>query len=700
MSTLKVAILWHFHQPSYWDPQAEHYRYPWVFLHAARHYHAMAIIARDHPGVRMAFNFTPVLVEQMDHYTSGVPLRDRILGAVLKPAESLSEEELELVLDHVFKLNLRTMVFPFPRYRELHAILGANNSSTRRPRITPPDIRDLQVLYLLTWCGVGLRRNDLVSALIEKGSGYTEEEKEGLFSTMRAAVGETLGIYRELQDAGQVEVTTTPYYHPILPLVIDSASARESRHDVDLEEIDFRHPADAEWHVRAARSSYHERFARDPVGMWPSEGSVSDAALRIMAREGFRWAGTDEGILARSLGSLSLPPRQKYRPYRFADTDLWVYFRDRELSDRIGFTYSGWRPEEAVDDIVGRLLQIRDSLHGATDGSCATIILDGENPWEYYPDSGLGFLEGLYTRLSTMGELEPVRFCDHRETAAGITSLGHIVPGSWIDSNFDTWIGGPEKNHAWKLLAASRRKLQLEAPDVQPPVEVYRAEGSDWFWWLGPGHDTPYESSYENIFRLNLRNGLEKVGVRPPDALEESVAPPPTPLFQPPIHLTTPQVNGRPGNYYDWIAAGYFEASEGSFHRIHRHLERIRFGFDEQNLYVRVEGAVVAELGEGEKIEVRIAFDRPRDLTIIYAGDGLRRVDAEGNQHEFRGRVAREIFLEMALPFEELGAQVGDPVEFAVVVVAEGKDIDRIPQSGCVITSRPGTDFGLENWSV
>ena len=664
----------------------------------------MGMIAKDHPELRAAFNFTPVLVEQLDHYASNEPLQDRVLEVILKPAEDLSEVELGVVLDHVFKLNPRTMIDPFPRYRELFGLLGGS-TSPQRSKITPQDVRDLQVLYLLTWCGTALRHDDPVRSLVEKTREFTESEKEALFATMQRAVRETLPLYRDLEAAGQVEMTTTPYYHPILPLVINTSSAVESRPSVDLEGIDFRYPQDALWHVTEARKSHRDHFDRDPTGLWPAEGSVSDAALEMIASSGFRWAGADEGVLHRSLSKASLTADEKFLPYRFRDTDLWIYFRDRQLSDRIGFVYSGWDPEEAVEDLVGHLLTIRSNTTTRS-GGCVTLILDGENPWEYYPDSGLGFLNGFYAKLVSMPELEPVRFCDDRETRDDVSSLGHVVPGSWIDSNFDTWIGGREKNHAWKVLSAARGALERKAPNTEVPRALYRAESSDWFWWLGPGHDTPYESSYENIFRFNLGDALEQASVNPPDLLETSVTPVATPLFRPPTHLSTPTIDGRPASYYDWIAAGFQQASEGSFHRVTRHLDRVRFGFDLDNLYLRVEGDL-EKLKSDSDVRLVVTFQRPPGEYRLEYGRQQVSTSTNDGSNEFRGKLAHEVFVEMAIPFDETGADIGDPIEFAVSIVVDAvsavggeREIDRIPQAGNIVTVRPGHDYGLDNWSA
>lgn len=664
-------------------------------MHTARHYHMMAHIAKKHPETKMAFNFTPVLLEQMEHYIENGPKDDRLLQALLHPAADLDGTQRELVLEHAFKLHLPTMVYPFPRYKQLHALIGDDPQTQEKANVTIQDLLDLQTLYLITWCGIPLAQSEPVKGLIAKGKDFTEEDKSQVFNAMLEAMRETIPLYKELQDRGQVEMTTTPYYHPILPLLIDSASARESRPDVDIGEIDFRFPDDARWHVNEAIKLHEKLFGQPPKGMWPAEGSVSDEALQLMAEQGIQWAGTDEGVLGKSIGKFLVPAEEKYKPHRFASTDLWVYFRDRELSDRVGFVYSGWDPREGAEDVIHRLLQAKDHLGDQADNHCYTIILDGENPWEYYPDSGLGFLNNLYELLATTEGLESVRFCDHREEAPPAPSLHHIVPGSWIDANFDTWIGCAEKNHAWKVLTAGRKELALQAPDAEVSRDIYGAEGSDWFWWLGPGHDTPYESSYENLFRLQLKNGLEEAGVQPPEILESSAPLMPSPVYQPPIHLSSPPIDGEKGGYYDWLAAGFFKATEGSYHRTVRYFEILRFAYDEDYLYLRLEGDLqsLSGLVESEvQSELQIEIQNADNWIYSYQSGEL---SGPGEAEAYLGEV-----LELKIAFSPLGIEPDTPFRVKATLVEGEHTLDSLPQSGHVTLLCPSPEFGVEHWSV
>jgi len=692
---MKVAFLWHMHQPSYWDAKLGRYRYPWTFLHGARHYFAMAHRASLHPEVHLTFNLTPVLMEQLDHYASGGPL-DPLLETVVRPAADLDEDDRRRLVDHVFQLNPATMIDPFPRYRELRGLLAGGIGAAKLRRVHARDLLDLQTLYLLTWCGAPLLHEEPVRALIAKGKDFTEEEKRAVFVAMGDALRRTLPLYRELQDADQVEVSTTPYFHPILPLLIDCECARRSRPGVDLEGIDFRYPQDAHWQVATAIEAYRGRFGRDPEGMWPAEGSLSEESLDVLAAHGVRWTAGDERVLARSLDRQSAGA-DKFRVFRFRKK-IRIHFRDQGLSDRIGFVYSSWEASRAAEDLVANLKRIRDDLGPRAGEACASIILDGENPWEHYPDGGATFLDRLYCLLTETPGLETVRFAD-LDASNDAAELERIVPGSWIDANFDTWIGAKEKNHAWKTLAAARRDLAQEAPEVEVPVELYRAEGSDWFWWLGPGHDTPYESSYENLFRLNLEEGLARAGLPAPEILHAAVPAQHRAVFEPPTHLFTPKIDGRAGGYYAWIAAGSLRASEGNIHRADRHLERLRFGFDAEYLYLRLEGDFDVLRRDGSAA-VAVEFHRPHPVRYRFS---MGKLSVAGDRDEPKptaGNGAFEAVVELRIPLGELAGAPGAPVELAAVVSSGADVLDRLPRFGFMTTEVPSAEFGRENWSV
>jgi alpha-amylase/alpha-mannosidase (GH57 family) len=664
----------------------------------------------------VTLNVTPVLMEQLEDY-SRPAWKDRILDVIRKPAGALDADERAILLDHVFKLHAPTMIAPFPRYRELKNVLDGTGAK----KVREEEIRDLQTLYLLTWLGRHLRQAPGIRELYEKRKDYTEEEKTLVFEACQSAVREVLPLYRQVGEKTRSEISTTPYYHPILPLVIDCDSAREAKPGVELDEVSFRHPQDARWHVEEAVRAFEGHFGRPPRGMWPAEGSVSEAALNLLASAGMKWAATDDGVLSRSLGHAPLSEEDRHGPYAFGDRELLIYFRDHELSDRIGFVYSSWEPERAADDLIGRLLGIRERLGRKEASACVTIILDGENPWEHYRDSGVEFLSRLYRLLAGTPGLETTALGDPAMTDdRKRRRLSRVVAGSWIDANFDTWIGGPEKNRAWNCLGQARQKLAAEASGATVPREFYRAEGSDWFWWLGPGHDTPYEASYENLFRTNLLEGLAKVGIEPPAILKVATRMVQSTRFRPPLHLFTPPVSGRRGNYYAWVAAGSYQSSEGSIHRATRLLESVRFGFDAEKFYLRGEGDLAVVRDGKEPLTFAIEFGKPAGIRAVFAGGRLLLAPFAGGEGQAgttnggrppagvagggpapsRGEAAMGQVVEAGIPRRELGVEPGELLAFALIVEQGAEAMDRLPQSGYITVTVPPADFGVENWSV
>jgi alpha-amylase/alpha-mannosidase (GH57 family) len=705
-----LLLLWHMHQPRYVHPETGEPALPWVRLHAASGYLDMARALERRPGARVTVNFVPSLIEQLEALVAGT--RDPLERIAEKHADVLDEDERKLVLARSFSVRWDKMIAPRARYAELLSKRGEDGGpegvAHAATRFSPGELRDVQCLFLLAWLGFAARQDDpAIGALDAKGRDFSEDDKAFLVAAVRGAAGRVLPAWRALAARGQVELATSPYYHPIVPLLCDSDAARRAR-PRDRLPPRFSWPGDARAQIQLAQEAHRRVFGAPAAGMWPPEGSLSPEALACYAEAGVRWLAGDEETLARSLeqargahgdgGAWHEPGAPRRRLWRHHGVVL--AFRDRELSDRIGFVYSGWEGKRAADDVIARLLAARDHLGAAAGDHCLTIILDGENPWEHYPDLGSGFLHQLYGSLARTPGLRPVRFCDHRRSFDRAAPLAHVVAGSWIEANFDTWIGVREKNQAWRLLSAARRELAQKAPDKHPSDEIYRAEGSDWFWWLGPGHETPYEASYENLFRLNLRIGLEKCGVAPPALLEAAAPLLSNPLSQQPLHLSSPRIDGHKGRYYDWIAAGFHRASEGSLHRASRHLEILRFVFDLEHLHLRVEGDLRPLFEEAAGAALAIEFKRPRPLRALLRRSGCVEVDAQGRESPFHGQAALESVAEFRFSLSALGARPGELVEFTATLLSGELVLDRLPQAGGVLTVSPGADFGQENWSV
>ncbi|MBN1477899.1 hypothetical protein JXA47_14185, partial [Candidatus Sumerlaeota bacterium] len=445
---LHVALVWHQHQPHYRDLMTHEHVMPWVRLHATKDYLDMALILDEFPDMHMTINLVPSLVEQLEEFARG-EADDPWLTLVERPAEELDPREKSLVLQRLFSANFDTMIAPHPRYRELHRRRGWSSDPAEIERrvhlFRNGDWRDIQVWFQLAWTDpLLIERDPELRALVEKGTGFTEEEKRALLDKQRAIIGEIMPVHRRLQESGQLEVTTSPFYHPILPLLCDTDWAKQARPDIALPSRRYRHPEDAEAQVREGLAFMAERLGAPPRGMWPSEGSVCPEVIPILARAGVEWIATDEEVLAKSLG-IPLFTRDRrmrvnnmdalYRPYTIEidGARMSMIFRDHELSDFIGFRAADQDPTEAAKALIERLRDIHAHLNSTGEPHLVSIILDGENCWEFYRDDGLPFLRALYGGLCDDPDLLPTRVCDFLDAHPPQHSLPKLHAGSWIN---------------------------------------------------------------------------------------------------------------------------------------------------------------------------------------------------------------------------------------------------------------------------
>ncbi len=424
-----VSFLWHMHQPFYKDIVKGSYVMPWAYLHATKDYYGMAALAGEYPEVHQTFNLVPSLVLQLDEYANGTA-KDPLFDLAFKPADELSHADKAVINDNFFPVPVATMTEPFPRYFELNGRRDEQNFSEE-------DYRDIQVWWTLAWMDHDRRPIDLV----QKGRGFSESDKSILRELVLKTIRDVVPEYRRQQDLGVIEISTTPFYHPILPLLVNS------RVDDGNVPVLFQYPEDAIEQLRRSREFIQERFGRSPNGLWPSEGSVSDEVALIVSSLGFRWMATDEGILAKS--RVDLHDGQRWRLYQpFRRDGVTVFFRDRTISDLIGFHYMHGSPKDASEDLVRRIMEIPEGGH-------ITIALDGENPWDYYANSGRDFLRCVYDRIGKESGLEAVTLSEACDRIPA-ERLDWLAPGSWAGANFNIWIGHHEDHQAWEWILRAR----------------------------------------------------------------------------------------------------------------------------------------------------------------------------------------------------------------------------------------------------
>jgi alpha-amylase/alpha-mannosidase (GH57 family) len=725
MAPVRLALLWHMHQPLYREPETGEYLMPWVRLHATRAYTDMAWILERHPGVRCTVNFTPVLLEQLEEYVGGTA-RDRFLDLSARPAGDLAPEEREAILRQFFMVDWETNIRPLPRYWELLHRRGRDLRALDLPRVarafTEQELTDLQVLFNLSWVGFGgLADDEGLRALRQKGQGYDAADVDYLLGAQRRILEQVVPRWKALAATGRVELSSTPYHHPILPLVCDTDAARRALPGLALPPR-FAHPEDARWHVREALASHARRFGAPPAGMWPAEGSVSPEALELLAGEGVRWACSDEGVLLHSLPPEATRLRSLYRPWRVTAGagELRMLFRDRPLSDLIGFTYARAGAREAVADFMGRLQAVGDAW--ARDGQPGTptvgVFLDGENAWEHYQGSGHDFLDALYGALEASDRVSTATVGEAVAAAEGPV-IPRIHSGSWIEASYRIWIGHAEDRAGWTALgkardavAAAEQRGAVEPERLERAKRhCYAAEGSDWYWWYGDDFASDQLAEFDALFRGHVAQAALLAGATPPvEALEpikRLVTAPPgaeaKPLREPTL-LLTPTLDGRETTFFEWQGSGLYRPGQprGSMYGGAQAFQQLRFGFDLAALHLRLDPAgspaLAAEVGDRVRVEV-LARDRQLEVELDVAPDGQLR-SGRGPGGAEVGRAVFADVLELSIPFAALGLAAGDKLALAVHVLRAAVEVERLPRYGFVTLTVPGPDFEGINWRV
>ncbi|MFV0443237.1 MAG: alpha-amylase/alpha-mannosidase [Planctomycetaceae bacterium] len=721
-----LALVWHQHQPYYPDDVSGETLMPWVRLHATKDYLGMALHLAEVPEFHCTINLVPSLLVQLRRYVDGGG--DRHLDVSRMPADSLSEEEVVYLLEHFFMANHETMIRPYPRYRELLQRRGNAKSDPAQhaaQRFSTTDLRDLQIWNNLTWIHeLVFERDTELSDFRRRGRGWSEADKQWLLKRQRELVAEVIPLHRKLSEAGQVELTTTPFYHPILPLLWDKRSARQAMPGCELPRHLDRYPDDVSRHLQRAVEYHTELFGSAPRGMWPSEGSVSQEIIAAIADVGIQWIATDEEILTQSLDGAvghAQQPEKLYQPWQVEQQDrtLQVVFRDHALSDQIGFHYQRADPQWAADDLLNRVAAIGQSvaLRSPNQPAIVPIILDGENCWEHYQDGGVSFLRRLYREGARRQELRPVRVAEHLEAHPAVDRIPQLFAGSWIYHNFAIWIGHHEDRTAWDALHETRRFLiqaeqagRISADQLQLAwKELDIAEGSDWFWWYGDDHSSDLDSLFDQLFRRHLENVYRLLGEAPPTSLARPIGGnKPRVLHSMPRGFMEVRIDGEQTSFFEWTGAGLYEAGSerGSMTMVSDGLVRqVLFGFDSRNLFVRIDTAADARQTLRDCDNLRLRFVEPQETELVVSGwktgelhSTLRR---HGEEQSLEGRraVARRV-VELAIPFELLEVKPGESLGFFVELFAGGQSIDRTPQEGTIDLRVPNGEFESLNWQA
>ncbi len=539
---LPVVLCWHMHQPDYRGPGGREYHLPWVYLHGLKDYSDMAAHLEAQPEARAVVNFAPVLLEQIEDYSaqihawqaSGRRIRDPLLAALAGPGLPLDASRRRELITACRKANRTHLIDRFPCLRELIDLADWFGRHHRADiYVNDQFLADLLVWYHLAWTGEHIRDNDQrIDSLQRKGRGYSLDDRRALVDVIGEQLQALVPRYRRLADEGRVELSFSPYAHPILPLLLDIRSARESLPDSPLPELEA-YPGGEErvrWHLRRGMATFEHHFGRRPAGCWPSEGALSEATLRLLEEEGVRWTASGQRVLYNSLRAYlgdSLPEHWLTSPYRLHQGQVHCFFRDDGISDMIGFTYADWHAQDAVSNLIEHLERIADATQGRPN-RVLSIIMDGENAWEYYPHNASFFLPELYRRLASHSRLALTTFSQHLASLVGPTpALDRLVAGSWVYGTLSTWIGAPDKNRAWDMLGAAKAtydralasRTWSDAERERLEYQLATCEGSDWFWWFGDDNPAEAVNDFERLYRLQLQQLYELLGEAAPEYL-------------------------------------------------------------------------------------------------------------------------------------------------------------------------------------
>jgi len=503
------------HQPYYKNLLTNETEMPWVRLHGTKDYLDMVQMLENYPKIHQTFNLVPSLLEQLEDYTNR-NVKDKFLELSYKNANDLTRDDKNFIRDNFFAINRDQVIAMHPRYYELFFKREHNVEYQLQ------DYLDLQVWFNLSWIDPSFRSSmPELKKIVEKGRYFSEEEKHTVLDKQLYIIEDIVPAYKKAIERKQVEVTVTPFYHPILPLLFNTKLAKAANPKAALPKNNFIYPQDAEEQIEEAVHFFKQRFGDHAYGMWPSEQSVCEQILPYFIDAGIKWIVTDEAILFKSLRAKQRDTHLLYQPHllKRGEGSVNIIFRDRNLSDLLGFVYHSWNAKDAVNDLLKHLENIATAYKD--DDTLVVLAMDGENAWEYYSNDGHDFLELFYQGLSNSEFIKTVTVSEYLEKHPAKHEIKRLSSGSWIFGDFGKWIGNPTKIKAWEYLAAARK--ELESSNEKIPKEnldlvwkqIHICEGSDWFWWAG---EDPH-GGFDKLYRQHLSNFYKLIGKDIPDYL-------------------------------------------------------------------------------------------------------------------------------------------------------------------------------------
>ncbi len=559
---INFALCWHMHQPWYKHGLDGCYQLPWVYLHAIKDYDDMVSHLEAHPAMHVVVNFAPVLLEQLDDYARQLnawlavgtvmsdPLLNYLSGATNIPVD---KQARYLLICHCQRANTEKMIDPYPAYKQLlEPISLIKRDQTKRDRtkrdqehenvsldfLTYLDDQyfiDLLVWYHLAWLGHALKQTSLAQRLLKKARHFNKKDRQQLIILIHDCIASIIPRYRKLAESNQIELSMTPYGHPIIPLLNDMDN-------MDCAQPQAPKPAcgnypngveRSRWHFQQGIDCFKKYFGLRPQGVWLSEGAISADTLALVEEFKFDWTASGEDVwrnscqLAQNGEEIIQNKRTLFHSYQLKGYQPKIFFRDDGLSDLIGFEYSKRNSVEAADDLVQNLVNIANFLGESAERHVVTVILDGENAWEYYPHNGYYFIDHLYTLLSSHKKINSCQL-SQLTSASMCHTMEKLCPGSWVYGSFSTWIGEKDKNHAWQLLVAAKQAYDKTAAGntltkkqmIIATRQLAICEGSDWFWWFGNYNAADSVSDFDILFRSQLKHLYQYLQLAIPDTLQ------------------------------------------------------------------------------------------------------------------------------------------------------------------------------------
>ncbi|MDX1808875.1 MAG: glycoside hydrolase family 57 protein [Sulfurospirillaceae bacterium] len=573
--TLNLSFIWHMHQPDYRD-NAGIMKMPWVFLHAIKDYFDMPWMLSRHDNIKATFNITCPLIEQLKLYYEKPQSHDYFLNLWLKEINELNESERQWMIKICKSAQYDTMISSLPHFKTLYSYTAYEDY----------ELFDMQVLFILSWCGMYLRtHNESVKHLMAKGRGFDINDKIKLLKELSKFIQSIFEYYTSLAQQGRISISTTPLNHPILPLLIDMNNAITANKSTNIPRQSISLSEDAKAQVERAQKLFSETFGFEVSGFWPAEGAVDTKSVQLLQDCGIKWIATDEAILFKSLQNNDR--KNLYSPYIY--DNMCIGFRDHGLSDLIGFTYRFWDASKAGKHFINALQHIENENPNGT----VFVILDGENAWEFYKNNGFDFFDTLYHDLNETSWCQTV----HMDEVLKLEkkTLDCLSPGSWINGEFNTWVGHNEKTRAWDLIYLTKRDFEHHKENLSDEIknkitdEFLLAECSDWFWWYGDDHYTEFGIEFDDLFRAHLISIYLLMGVSPPSDLFEPITKHKSSkhFLLPPQSNITPSLDGNHNSFFEWIGCGIIDETKlfSTMDKARGPIKKILYGQDENYLY-------------------------------------------------------------------------------------------------------------------